>query len=163
MKIYKLLYLIKENQTLIKILNPQFVRHYNKKCKIIYNNKIYPLNSEFNFSLINSSIKLNNPDNKCLFLKLVSFIEIKNINDIIEECESLNELKEKNRKIKINIGKYAKLPNFLIYQTFRLVYKVEPFQDKIKIFGNYFVNTNRDKCVFTYKNNGTQLSNTNRT
>ena len=49
------------------------------------------------------------------------------------------------------------IPKFLISQTFRLIYKIEPQIDKIKIFGKQFVKENKEKCYLSYKGKIFQL------
>ena len=50
MEIENYIYEVKENEKIIKIFNQVFVKNNKYKYKIIYNNKLYPLQSEFKIS-----------------------------------------------------------------------------------------------------------------
>ena len=153
MKVYKFIYLIKYFSFKLKIFNEEFVDKYKSKCKIVYRNKIYPLQSEF---FINDKISLHGLKNSkerynILGIKLLSFVDISNINNITKGCKYFDSFLEENQKFKINIDTFYKLPQFLVYQTFKLVYKIDQKANKIKIFGNIFVKENKNKCFFKYK------------
>ena len=114
MKTYKLIYYIKNAFSEIKIFNKEFVYKYKNKCKIIFKNKIYPLQTKFTFEdkiSINEFINLEILK-KFQEIKLISFTNIPNINDIVKGCSSFDSLIEKNRKFKLNINKYDKIPKY---------------------------------------------------
>ena len=153
MKIYKLTYIIEGYEYKIKILNPEFVNKYKGKCLIISKNKKYPLKSLFSIRYHRSLRNIENQERilNILEIKLISYIDITDPNEMTKGCLFFTNLKEKNKKFKINIKEYGKLPGFLIYQSFRIIYNIEPNKKEIKIFGKYFVEKNKDKCIFIYK------------
>ena len=74
MDILTLIYKIQKDEKIIKIFNPNFVKKYKSRFKIIYENKIYDLQSEF-------IVKQNNITK--LKIKLIHFnihLNIKSIN-----------------------------------------------------------------------------------
>ena len=116
-----------------------FINEYNKRTKVIYENKIYNLNIIKKWQIINSFIKF----------KIISFVDLQDLKLKFEDSGILY-LEEKNRTIKINSDI---LPNKLIYNIFKMEYKINQKDNRIKIFGETFVEENRDKCVIIYKNN----------
>ena len=67
MKVFEIVYSIKENQTKIKAFNPFFVEEVKNKVKIIYKGKFNPIKSVFYFSEKNI---------KMFKIQLVTFIEL---------------------------------------------------------------------------------------
>ena len=93
-KIYKI-YFDFDNNKKQKLLHQYFFnkfKKYEKRCKVIYVNKIFELDK---LSLILSNKK------KSFDLKIISFIDLQ---DFINEIQNdvLFYVKEKNKKIKIN-------------------------------------------------------------
>ena len=66
----------------IKILGESFVNNYKNICKIIYDNKEYELNEEFN---------INNNDD-ILKIRLKNILDISNMNNLFNSCNSLSSL-----------------------------------------------------------------------
>ncbi len=83
MKIFNSFYSIKQNEKKIKIFN--HAKKYKKKCKIIYKNKIYSLQSKFEIK--------DNEINQ-LKIKLISYADIFNPRYLIEGCKSLIDFDE---------------------------------------------------------------------
>ena len=100
MDILPLIYEIQKDEEIIKIFNPIFVKKYKSRCKIVYQNKIFPLQSEF-------MVKQNNITK--LKIKLIHFNNHLNIDSITEGCKSFI----RNKKNKNYLKKILKLP-FLI-------------------------------------------------
>ena len=50
MKIFLLIYSKPENEETIRLFNPYFVLSNKNKCKIIFQNKLYPLEYEYDAS-----------------------------------------------------------------------------------------------------------------
>ena len=117
-----------------------FINTYKKRIKVIYKNQIYNLNIIKKwYSIINIYPKLT----------IISFVDLQ---DLILKFENSGILfiKEKNRAIKINSNI---LPKKLIYNIFKMEYKISQNEDMIKIFGETFVQNNKDKCLIIYRNN----------
>ena len=76
MKAFKIIYSLKENKIKRKIFVDEFASKYKYKCKIIFNNKSYPLKSDFGY---------NNKENKDLKIKLICYADIPNISQIFPE------------------------------------------------------------------------------
>ena len=148
MKIHKITYSIKPNKKKIKMFNPGFVDKYKYQCKIIFNNKLYPLQSEFEIN----DMKIEN-----LKIKLICFVFIHDFiiyKEDISECEHYitKKYKRKNRK-------YVQILKCRLYNMPKMVYTLKKEnknakeeEKKIKIFGDDFVKNNKDKCIILYKN-----------
>ena len=142
MKFFKFIFSIKDGEKLIKIFKPDFVNKNRHKYKIIYNNKIYPIQNEFKIP--------NNKDNK-LKIKLICFNYISGVNDIDLEYASLYKFNE-IKNYKKNVYKYSEFLNCSYYKMSKLIYRINPTEKEIKIFGKDFVNNNKGKCIIIYDN-----------
>ena len=103
---------IKENRL---NFDSSFINKYKNKFRIIYNNKIYPLNNKFDNLDDIKEIKIN-----LISLKQLPLYDIPNIRYIKKEEE---------------IDKYED----------------EEEDDRIRLFGRYFISNNNDKCLIIYK------------
>ena len=132
--VFKLIYIIDKNVNKLKIVNKHFVDKNRGKCKIIYRNKILPMQSE----LVIQDITI-----KYLKIKLICYCNISSISDITKRNKNLYSFNEyKNYKNKINsIFKFNPEASII----FRAVYRIEKGIKKIKIFGDIFVDNNKDK------------------
>ena len=133
----EIVYLNKENKNKINIFNKDFVKKYKDSFKIIYMKKEYPL---CEYLLVNEKtteirIKLISKENILL-----------PFNEMFKGCDLLYKFYEipTNEKNSNNRDKY------LCYEILKLVYKIKPFDNKIKIFGENFVNNNKNKCFIKY-------------
>ena len=143
MKIYKLFLLngIKEkdrNKSFKK-----FVEINKYKYKIIYKNKIYPLQSIF-------QVKGNKIG--YLKIKLISYNHIKNIPLIVYDLSKHNNYKIEKFKKNMNMYKYIDYLLYSSHEVQKLIYKFDN-EDKIKLFGEKFVENNEKKCSIIYKDN----------
>ena len=135
MDILTLIYEIQKDKKIIKIFDDNFVRKNKSRYKIIYENKIYPLQSEF-------IVKQN--DITKLKIKLIHFNICFNIKLITKRCKSFrykNYLKKNDK--------------YTILDKFFISYQIRPNEKEIKIFGEEFVNINRQNCHILY--NGKDL------
>ena len=138
MKVFGMVYSVTNKK--VKLFNTKFVKYYKNHFKIIYENKIYPIKSDF--------IIHDNNINK-LNIKLISFGNIPD--NAFEGCKSLLLF------YKINMNR----PNSTGYkdiiktgfQISKMIYKIDPKKNKIKLFGKEFVKRNMDKCKIIYNNN----------
>ena len=185
MNVLKIYYPIGENKKEIEIFRKSFVKEYKLQCKIIFNNKLYPLQSYF---------EINNMKRKRLTIKLLYFNRIPNhlfhILSKYEECECYSESYYK-KNLKNAINKNAENLKRYFYKLPKMIYKNEPLKNSIiyeealnkilrnrgkytkediekelelvpdekviKIFGNNFVENNKDKCIIIYKNRAFSL------
>ena len=143
MKIFNLYFLKEENEYVVRMFEPYYVNKYKNKCKLIYKSKIYPFQEEFKTSDKNSEL---------LKIKLIIYDDFSDINDIIEECESLYSFFE-CKKSKKNSIKYNQIIKCSFKEMTKMVYIIDDEEDeKIKIFGEDFVQNNKNKCILIYKN-----------
>ena len=75
-------YKIEKNAKEIAIFGETFVKNNKDKCKYIYENKEYELNSKFN-------LKYNNQLNDTLEIKLVNIEKITDMSYLFDKCETL--------------------------------------------------------------------------
>ena len=144
MDILTLIYKIQKDGKIIKIFNPNFVKKYKSRFKIIYENKIYDLQSEF-------IVKQNNITK--LKIKLIHFNIHLNIKSITEGCKSFIGYKKNKNNLKKNI-KYNQIDTYRKYTVldkYFIVYQIKPYEKEVKIFGEEFVNINRNNCRIVYK------------
>ena len=139
--IVKIIYLLKDKKPSVKIFKQYFVKKFKYRSKILFENKLYPLKSEFIIpNKITEKIKI----------KLLFYNNFMNINDLIRGIEKFY-LVQINKELTIN---YNKLKQFLKYKNMiKLTYKIKKEEKRIQIFGNDFVNTNKNKCIIIYQNN----------
>ncbi len=140
MKFFKFIFSSKAEENKIKIFKPDFFNKIKYKYKIIYKNKIYPIQNEFKIP--------TNKDNK-LKIKLICFNNIIDITDIGIEYDSLSKFNE-IQNYKKNVYKYCEYLNCSYSKMSKLIYKMNPTEKKIKIFGKDFVNNNKGKCIIIY-------------
>ena len=113
----------KKKKQKIKLFDPEFVEKYKNICKIIYNNKLYPLHYEFRFK------RKKRKKKEKIKIKLRTFNEI-------PDSEKINLLKYSFNDLSL-----------ISYDLHNLS------DDKIRIFGEKFVNINKDKAAIIYKDN----------
>ena len=143
--IYAPFYHIKENIIKIEIANPDFVEKNKYKYRIIYKNKIYPLNSELEF-------KKDEIEDLKIKIKLICYNNLSYIHDKTKNEKSLYKFKKTNKfKKYINRYIYSQHLKISANEISEMVYKIKPGRNKIQIFGKKFVENNRDKCFILYK------------
>ena len=126
MEIFQKVYKIKSNENVVKIFDDDFIRKNKNTHKIVYNNKMYPLQNE---------IFIENKNISEIKIKLISFIHIKTIpigSYVTKKCLYNN----KCFKNKLS----------------RMIYKINNNENKIRIFGKTFVENNINKCRIIYNN-----------
>jgi len=89
----------------INILGKSFVNNYKNICKIIYENNEYELNKEF---------KINN--NNILKIRLKNILDISNMNNIFNGCDSLSSLTDLSKWDTTNINNMS----FIFYNCTEL-------------------------------------------
>ena len=162
MKIIKLFFNVLGNEESINILSDKFVRENENRCKIIYNNRTYPLKTIFR-------ITGQERESNILRIKLKFTDDIKIFNLSQEITGPLNHMEEINKfyqNIRRKHGTFLKISE---YDIFKSEYKIPHFKskinslnevnkenkdkssDKIRIFGKNFVQNNKDKCFIIYK------------
>ena len=114
------------------------------KYKINYRNKIYPLTSEF---------KITNESKRSFDIKFINYTKNQIINEKIKEYKPIyryneSELFNKNNKRYKFIEKLATSIN----EKLKMVYKIETNEENLRIFGNEFVQNNKDKCIILLNN-----------
>ena len=120
-----------------------FVKNNKYKYKIIYKNKIFPIQSLFEIRKINiEKIKF----------KLISYNHISNLNKIQKELPITKHYKiERLKYIKnMNMYKFIKYLFNKCHEIQKMIYKISD-EDKIKIFGEEFVGNNGNKCLIIYR------------
>ena len=116
-----------------------FCNKYKKRCKAIYKNKIYKLDKLHSLYFFeNNNIKFT----------IITFVDLEHFKNEIENC-TLFDIQEKKKHIKINSDI---LPKNLIFNIFKMEYKINEGENIIKIFGKIFVQNNIDKCIMVYRN-----------
>ena len=140
MKIFELIY-FPGNDHIIQLFNPDFVQMNRNKYKIIYKNTIYPFQSEFISSQdIGPKLKI----------ELICLCDFFNFNEMFRGCYTLYQLNE----VKTNKGNSFNYVEYLkcsIYREIKIIYNIETNENIIRIFGSYFVNNNKEKCIIIYK------------
>ncbi len=132
----------KKKKQKIKLFDPEFVEKYKNICKIIFNNKLYPLHYEFRFKRKKKKKK------EKIKIKLKTFNEI-------PDSEKINLINFKeNKKYKKNNNKYSEYLKYSFNDLSLISYDLHNLSDdKIRIFGEKFVNNNKDKAAIIYKDN----------
>ena len=135
MIIFTLIYPANNKSNEIKIFKPNFVSKNQNKFKIVYKNKLLPLQS-----------KLIIEDNKIdqIKIQLIYYGRDLKIHELIYITESLSDL-HINRKFKNNLIRAHKL-KFFIFNWIIILYDNFTQENKIKIFGENFVKNNKNKC-----------------
>ena len=140
MKIFKIIYSVKENENILQLFDPEFIHKNRHKCKIIYNNKIHSLQDNFNIS---------DRKKKKLGIKLVCFANIQILKKKFEENDSLYKFEEK-QIYKTHYYKYIQNLRCSNYKWQKLIYKLNKKHKKIRIFGSLFLYNNKNKCIIIY-------------
>ena len=140
--IVKIIYLLKDKRISVKkIFKQSFVKKLKYRCKILYENKLYPLKSE---------VIIHNKITDQIKIKLLYYNHFSYINDLIRGIESFYLI----RISKEHTINYNKLKQFLKYKNMiKLIYKIKTEGERIQIFGSDFVNNNKNKCIIIYQNN----------
>ena len=118
-----------------------FVEKNKYKYKIVYKNKIYPLQSIFN--IIGIQIETEK-------FKLLCYNHTLDNNEIPEEFPfydylKFNSLKTIKKNMNMNIYKYIDYLFYSSHEILKLIYKIDS-PNKIRIFGEEFVGNNGNKC-----------------
>ena len=162
MIVFVIIFPIENNTKIVDFFTPYFIKKYKHRCKIIYKYKLLPLHTRL---LIKKHTKSH------IKIKLISYYDTVNIDDIITESISFSEIYA-SIIYKKNIQKYMRLKsNFynwsvMEYTTLKTWNEMNIIDDdflsifnsreipklkKIKIFGKKFVENNQDKCIIIYK------------
>ena len=135
MLIFALIFLNNGKKRLFK---SNFIIKNRTKFYIVYNNKRYPLQENYNFNKVKTS-KIN--------IKLIYLNDNYNISDIIKGCELFEEIYIKNK----NEKDYDKYLEFIkCSDKYKMIYIINSKEKTIKIFGKDFVKNNKDKCIILY-------------
>ena len=144
MKMIKLFYKIDDNKIKIKLFNEDYVKRKKIKFKIICNNKLYPFKEEYAFSKNKSEL---------LKIKILLFSQINNLSTLIKNFKPLPidhfVTIYKYRTRRNNYYEYLKGS---IYSFSMITYKFYRKQTYTRIFGEKFVENNKDKCAIIYQN-----------
>ena len=145
MLIFVIHYLI-NNSKRINILKSNFVKRYKDRIKIIYNNKIIPLQT--------SLIIGENKNKKKIKIKLICYNDKLDFNALTKGLDSFYDfypyLKYQNDIIIFN-----KIKSFIFNWSLMIYDKKEPTYEpsqEIKIFGENFIKNNKDKCLIFFEN-----------
>ena len=125
MKTYYSLHKISGKQKEINLIHPDFVEPNKKRCRIIYDNKLYPLQSK---------ILIKRKRKSKIKIRLICY---RNILDKFHNLENYDWDEE------------IKMKEIDCVKDLKMVYK--NIKSKIKIFGEKFVKNNKHKCVILYK------------
>ena len=149
MKVYKIAYFIENTkESTVRILEKDFVREHKNHCKIIYKNKIYNLKTDF---------EIEDKKSEILQIKLLSFYDIPNIDIIITENGQINGYYEQ-KKYYEKAHKTQVIVRRSHYDISMLVYKINPDEKRVKIFGENFVKNNKDKYFIRYNHKSYELN-----
>ena len=136
MKVFDFIYPLKKNDNKIQMLDARFVNKNRNHFKIIFKNKLIPLQKIF--SIINEKTDK-------IKIKLVCYSTIYSDRRL---CRMYN-LKE-NHKYKRKINKYYEYLKCSFHEMSNIRYYIDNVD--IKIFGKKFVDNNRNKnCIIIYK------------
>ena len=143
MKFFKVEFFNPENINKINIFTPSFIEKNKYRIKIVYENKLFPLENK----IINKY-----KGNEKLKIKIISFYNIQD-NEIAEGFKTNNNCYETKRYIRnLNrYNRYSKHLKYLFQGMLKMVYKIETNQVKIKILGEQFVKNNENKGIILYK------------
>ena len=127
----------------IRLLNQKISYRNKYRYRIIYNNKIF---------LLQSTFLAREKENTKIKFKLIVFSDDSNIDDLKAGIESIVKFKE-IKNYKKNWKKFVLYINIPFFNLSEMVYSIKEDEvSNIKIFGNYFVNNNRKKCLIIHKN-----------
>lgn len=142
MKVYKLVFLIADiKESTTRIFLDEFVKLYKNHCKLIYKNKIYDLKSKFN---------IEDRKSDYLRIKLISSFDIPYINYFIPFNGQVYESFEDKRNYEKNPKKAGIIISRSFYDVSMWVYKINPNEKRVRIFGEKFVKNNKDKYILKY-------------
>ena len=135
MKVYEIVYSVNENQKKLKIFTPNYVKEYKNYSKFIYKGKLFPITEE---------LSLTDKNTTKLKIKLITFKSIPN--NTFLYCAPINKFNKQRiyKKTNDDIKHYINIK--------KLIYKINPNQNKIRIFGRDFVVNNKNKCQIIYGN-----------
>ena len=126
MKIYYSLHEIDEKQKEISIIHPNFVEPNKNRCRIIYDNKLYPLQSK---------ILIKRKRKSKIKIRLICY------RNILDKFHNLEKYWDEEIKMK----------EIDCVKDLKMVYKIDKSKNKTKIFGEKFVKNNKHKCAILYK------------
>ena len=143
-----------------RIFSINYLKKNKHKYKIIYKNKLYPLEKLYSDEDIDNSFKLLYLLNEKNFKKNSEYKIVQKYQKIhkkIIKFPNIYAPQEENLDLEINknyIFKFNYLLDlkFKFYDSLFISYNKQPNSDKIKIFGKNFVENNKDKCIILYNN-----------
>ena len=139
MKVFKIV-TSNDNKRRFTIVAPDVVEGNKYKYKIIYKNKIYPIQDVF---------KIKENTGKKLKIKLICYKLIPDIDRIFSISSLLSCDVEKIKK-NMNMYKHIDYLKSSSREKFRLIYEIDN-KDKIKILGEDFIENNENKCTIIYR------------
>ena len=142
MKIFIVIYPIRKNEHNKLIFKPEFVRKNKFKCKISYNNKLYPLVNVF---------KIQNVNITRLKLKLICYDNSIDLSKIFKGYGVFYKFYE-TRKYDLKNSERKEKIKCLYHEMSKMVYNINPNDKFIQILSNEFVERNKDKCLLIYNN-----------
>ena len=119
MKILRFVCPNEKKEKKIKIAEPQFVNRYKHIYKIIYENKIYPFQSEF---------EIKGEEKNKIKIKIICYNNISYFQFIKRESNLYNLIYHENNKYKNNINRYprySQYPNNYFIEIFKITYKID--------------------------------------
>ena len=135
MIIFVIVYRIKKNSNEVNIFQPNFVKKNKNSYKIIYNNKILPLQTK---------LPVNDKSKKLVKIQLICYNDNLILNDLIKGSKTFYEIYPSG-KYKNNVNKFYRLKLIQFNWSIMLYFA---FEKKVKIFGKNFVKNNKEKCIF---------------
>ena len=135
MIIFVIIYPKKKRANEQKIFNPHFVNKYKNNFKIVYNNKLLPLQTK---------LYIGKKPKKQIKIQLICYNNKLLLYDLIKGCQNFFEIYP-SEKFKNNINNFYRTKIFFINSSFMIYYI---FERKTKIFGKNFVKNNIEKCIF---------------
>ena len=142
MLIIEIVYLVKENQKIVKIFKDRFVNKMQKRYKIRYKDKLFPLQSEF---------KIENEKINKLKISLICYNQYDLVfNDLMKACGDFYELYPSS-KYKNNLARFLGIKDRPFYNWSIIKYKKESNNGKIHIYGEKFVDKYKNDCILVFK------------
>ena len=158
---FVIIFQIKENNRKVYLFKPYFFVKYKNRCKMIYKNKIFPL--KFSVSIKRAG-KLK--------IELMFYNDDAYLEDIVKGCISFSEIYliniyknyiKKFKKIRCRFWNWSGMEYLtstpqdkldILKNDFSSIIKTGkiPKLKKIKIFGEKFVENNKNKCFIVYNN-----------
>ena len=115
----------------------KYAKKYNIRLKIIYKNKLYQLKGKF-----------PKEENNSIKFKIISFGNKIACNKLFKEFKNEIEFNE----LKKNCFRCSNVLEFSVDQIFKLVYKINKENENIKLFGEEFVENNKNDYNIIYNN-----------